>query len=193
MKQLKDTVYDESTDGASPVMPGTYPAHVYSLNTRSFDSGSIVFNLTFRIADEVKDMTVVKQEKNGGGSYEPVIGDDSNPVEVNAGYMSGKTFYAQGVWLTPKPDEGQGWKNRKYKETCENLGVAFNTTKDGTTQLGELEESDVIGAPAFVRLQEQEYTNRNGEIRTAFKVDSILPWNDGTRMSAEELGSDIPF
>ena len=50
-----------------------------------------------------------------------------------------------------------------------------------------------MGAPALVRLNEQEYTNRNGEQRTSFRVDNILPWKDGSKLSADELTDDVPF
>jgi len=193
MKELSGTTYDEATDGASPVMPGTYPAHVVGMTSRTFDSGSIVFNLTFRIAEEVSNMNIVKQVKNGSGAYETVVDSDNNPVEVSAAYMKGKTYFAQGVWLTPDPGKGQGWKNRKYKETCENLGISFNVNKEGVVILGEVEEEDIVGAPALVRLNEQEYTNRNGEQRTSFRVDNILPWKDGSKLSADELTDDVPF
>jgi len=192
MKPIEAT-FDESTDGVSPIMPGTYPAHVMTLTTREFDSGSTVFNLTFKIADDVKDSKVIKQQKNGDGHYEPILDDKGSPVEVSGAYMSGKSFYANGVWLTPNPEKGQGWKNRKYLEAFTNLGVDFPRNDEGVVSLAEVEDDDIVGRPALVRLAEQEYTNRNGEQRTAFKIDSIMPWETGKRLSAAELDDDVPF
>ena len=188
-----DATFDETTDGSSPIMPGTYPAHVTGLTTREFDSGSTVFNMTFKIAEEVKDTKVVKQHKNGSGAWEPVLDEKGSPVEQTAGYMSGKTFYAAGVWLTPNPEKGQGWKNRKYLETFQNLGVDFPRDDDGVVSLAEVEDDDILGRAALVRLTEQEYTNRNGEQRTSFKVDNIMPWETGKRLSAAELEDEVPF
>jgi len=186
--------FDESTDGASPIMPGTYPAHVMSLTTRDFDSGSTVFNLTFKIAEEVKDTQIIKQRKNGSsGTYEPILDEKGSPIEMSGSYMAGKTFYANGVWLTPKPEKGQGWKNRKYLEAFTNLGVDFPRDDKGVVDLAEVEDDDILGRPALVRLAEQEYTNRNGEQRTSFKVDTILAWETGTRLSADELDDKVPF
>tara|TARA_B100000470_G_scaffold129336_1_gene100071 strand:+ start:5542 stop:6120 length:579 start_codon:yes stop_codon:yes gene_type:complete len=192
MKPIEAT-FDEATDGSSPIMPGTYPAHVVTLVTREFDSGSTVFNMTFKIADDAKDTKIIKQHKNGSGTYEAVLDEKGQPIEMSAGYMSGKTFYANGVWLTPEPEKGQGWKNRKYLESFSNLGIDFPRNDDGVVSLAEVEEDDVLGRPAVVRLTENEYTNRNGEQRTAFKVDSILPWESGKRLSADEIADDVPF
>ena len=192
MKKIAAT-FDESTDGVSPIYPGTYPGHVASLVTRQFDSGSTVFNLTFKIADEAKETTIIKQHKNGSGSFEPVLDEKGKPIETTANHMVGKTFYANGIWLTPNPEKGQGWKNRKYLEAFQNLGVAFDRNKDGIVTLAEVEEDDVVGSPALVRLSEQEYTNRNDEARTAFKVDNIMPWERGKKMSSAELNDDVPF
>ena len=51
----------------------------------------------------------------------------------------------------------------------------------------------MLGRPALVRLVENEYTNRNGEQRTSFKADSIMPWETGKRLSAAELEDEVPF
>ena len=154
MKPIKAT-FDETTDGASPIMPGTYPAHVTALTTRSFDSGSTVFNLTFKVADDVSKSKVIKQQKNGNNAWEPVLDDKGEAIEISAAYMSGKTFYANGVWLTPNPEKGEGWKNRKYLEAFENLGIDFPRDDKGVVSLAQVEDDDVLGRPALVRLSEQ--------------------------------------
>ena len=185
--------FDEATDGSSPIMPGTYPAHVTALTTREFDSGSTVFNMTFKVAEEVSNVDIQKQQKNGNGVWEPVLDEKGQPIEINASYMGGKTFYANGVWLTPKPEKGEGWKNRKYLEAFSNLGIDFPRDDKGVVSLAQVEDDDVLGRPALVRLSEQEYQNRNGETKTSFKVDNIMPWADGKRLSADELDDDVPF
>ncbi len=188
-----DAIFDESVDGQTPIMPGTYPAHVVGFTTREFDSGSTVFNLSYKIAEEAKDMNIAKQHKNGQGNYEPTLGQDGKPVEVSAGYMVGKTFYANGVWLTPSPEKGQGWKNRKYVETMQSMGVKFDVNDDGQVTLAEVEEDDVMGLPALVSLSEEEYTNRNGEAKTSFKVVNVDKWEDGQRLSVDEIDDEAPF
>ena len=55
MKELSGTTYDEATDGASPVMPGTYPAHVSAFEGRTVQTKfgeQRVFNVEFQIAEE---------------------------------------------------------------------------------------------------------------------------------------------
>jgi|TARA_Y100000310_G_scaffold67522_2_gene62836 hypothetical protein len=193
---MKDptTVFDEETDSGTPIMPGMYPANLVSLITRAFDSGSTVFNMRFKISDEVKDTSVPQQVKSGG-TFQEVRDGSGNPVEVSASFMSGKIFYADGVWFTPSPAKGEGWRNRRYKEAFENLGVSFPREENGSVSLGEIEESDVLGMPAIIKLSESKYTNKNGEEKTAFKAVEIHPWTDGKKLSEAEVASDdkIPF
>ena len=188
-----DTKFDESIDGSTPIMPGTYPGNVVSFTTKTFDNGSMVFNMSFKIAESVKNLNIPKQYKNNNGEYATITDDSGNEVEISAAYMEGKTFYANGVWLTPSPEKGQGWKNRKYLEAMTALGVDFPKDKDGLIELAEVEEEDVLGLPALVSLSEEEYTNRNGEEKTSFKVTSIDEWKDGDKLSTEELAEDVPF
>ena len=60
MKVIEDTYFDESVDGFVPIVSGVYPAHVSKLETISFDSGSTVFNVTFRLSEECKKINVNK-------------------------------------------------------------------------------------------------------------------------------------
>ena len=75
MKDLENTVFDESVDGYTPVVPGVYPAHVVELSTKDqkqdgtkFANDSVVFNITFSLADECKKLKVKKMTKNGSGT-----------------------------------------------------------------------------------------------------------------------------
>ena len=190
MQPLDDTYFDESLDGFMPVVPGVYPAHVVDIDTREFDSGSTVFNVTFQLADECKNLQVPKMFNNGSG-WEQQVDDNGDAITVQGDYLVGRKFRSDGVWLTPSPAPGEGWKNRSYKEFFTSLGVVF-PEQDGKTKLGFVEKEDVLGMPGLVKLAEDEY-EKNGEIRKAMKAFSCYTWNDGTKLSEEELGEDLPF
>jgi hypothetical protein len=191
MKPLKDTFYDEKEDGYTPIIPGLYPAHVTSLDSRSFDSGSMVFNVTFQIAEEAKDMQISKQSKNGNDEWNIDKDKDGKDIKISAGYLSGKKFRSTGVWLTPSPGKGQGWKNRNYVKFFEPLGVIFPEA-DGKTKIMEVEESDILGIPSIVKIGEEEYT-QDGAKKMAIRIFSTLPWASGTKLDASEIEEEVPF
>ena len=196
MKELKNkTTFNEATDGYTPVVPGTYPAHVKEMEVREFgDSGRKLFKLTFVVADDVKNITVNKMERKvNGNGLTPVLDSDGKNVEVSANYLAGKTFFSKGIWLTPNPEKGQGWRNRNYKEFFESLGIEWAVTKEGDAILGEVEEDDVIGVPCLVKVVEEKY-EKDGEQKTALKVGRAMVWNEGSKLSREEIqADDIPF
>ena len=141
MKTLENTTVSKSDGGRLPIIPGTFPAHVSGLSTYEYNN-SIVFNLTYKIAPEAKQITVDKMVQEGTDLV-PVTDAEGNHVPISAAYMSGKEFLGAGVWLTPSPAEGEGWKNRKYQQVCENLGIVFDKNQDEETILGEIENNDV--------------------------------------------------
>ena len=55
-----------------------------------------------------------------------------------------------------------------------------------------IEEEDVIGVPVLAKLGSEEY-EKDGEKRTAWKVFNVQQWNDGQRISKEEIEDDLPF
>ena len=190
MKTLENTTVGKSDGTRLPIIPGTFPAHVSEFSTKEWN-GSIVFNIKYKIAPEAKQLTVDKmfQENN---QLMPVTDAEGNPVTISAAYMSGKEFFGSGIWLTPNPEKGEGWKNRKYQQVCENLGIVFDKNKDEETIHGEIEEEAIIGMPAIIKLAKEEY-QKDGETRHAWKVYNIYPWKEGNRMSGAEIKSDVPF
>ncbi len=75
----------------------------------------------------------------------------------------------------------------------QSMGVKFDVNDDGQVTLAEVEEDDVMGLPALVSLSEEEYTNRNGEAKTSFKVVNVDKWEDGQRLSVDEIDDEAPF
>ena len=186
MKEV-DAVYNETKDGFTPVAEATYPAHVSKFESNEYN-GSTVFNLSFRVADEASKLEIPKLTKTADGKYEPT-GDT-----INAAFVAGNEYRVdKGVWLTPNPAEGDGWKNRRYKEFFEGMDVKFPSDNSGNTVLGEVEEADVLGFPCLVELRETSFTNKEGEERTSLKVTSVHPWDDGKKMDTAELDTDVPF
>ncbi len=191
MKTLENTTFNESTDAYQPIVAGTYPAHIISFESRDIND-SVVFNMTFKIADKVGEMEVPVYN-NIDGKYEATLDENGKEVTRKATHLIGKEVRSSGVWLTPNPKEGEGWKNRKYKEFFENLGVSFPTDKDGNAQLGQVEEEDVLGFPCLAKVAEQSFTNKEGEEKTTMRVFNTFPWTGGQKLSEDEIGEDVPF
>ena len=54
------------------------------------------------------------------------------------------------------------------------------------------QESDVIGRPVLAKLSSEKY-QKDGEERTAWKVFTVIEWNDGQVKSKDEIENDLPF
>ena len=191
MKELKNTTFNESTDAFQPIVAGTYPAHVTSFESRDIND-SVVFNMTFKLADKVGEMEVPVY-RTVNGKYEITTDEDNNEVTRKATHLIGKEVRSSGVRLNPNPKDGEGWKNRKYKEFFESLGVNFPIDDNGNIQLGQVEEEDVLGLPCLAKVGEQEFTNKEGEKKSTMRVFTAYPWTGGQKLSDDELGADVPF
>tara|TARA_R100001594_G_scaffold123799_1_gene160401 strand:- start:30320 stop:30910 length:591 start_codon:yes stop_codon:yes gene_type:complete len=196
MISLQNTTYNEERDGIVPIVAGVYPAHVSGLEAKDLETKAgeqTVFNVTFLVADEVAETSVPKMVKNGDGELHQGKNENGTPAEISGAFMKGKRFSSTGIWLTPNPPEGQNWKNRKYKEFFEHLGVVFPVDKDGNTQLAIVEEEDVIGHPCFIKISKEEYV-KDGEARFVWKVFDAFHWSDGVTLKPDEVAvDDLPF
>jgi len=190
VKSLENTTVSKSDSARLPIVPGTYPAHVSEFASMEYND-SVVFNLTYVIAPEAKQLEVNKMFVDNGQLVKSKDSEGQD-VMISASYMAGKPFKGGGVWLTPSPAEGEGWKNKKYQLHCESMGIVFDANEDGETILGEIEEDDVIGRPVLIKLGQEEYT-KDGQTKQAWKVFTVYPWKEGGRLSGEEIKSDVPF
>ena len=66
-------------------------------------------------------------------------GKDNNDNHVptgeftDGGFVVGKEYRTdKGVWLTPNPNEGEEWKNKRYKEFFEKMGVSFSKNESAS-------------------------------------------------------------
>ena len=189
MKEVEAT-FNESEDGFTPVVEGTYPAHITSFDSREYN-GNRVFNFQFQVADEVSKLNLPKMISDGNGWYVTATDDKGDVVTQPGKPFAGRKFYSKGIWFTPDPVKEERWKNRTYKDFCENLGVIFRTDGDNTI-LDEVEESDVIGKPCLAKVVTNEY-EKDGETKRTMQVGSVTTWKDGVVLSADELDSDVPF
>ena len=105
-------------------------------------------------------------------------------------HLVGKKFRDNGTFVFTG-DESSG-RNRRYFDLLSTLGVDLNEDSNGNFPLSLLEEDDVIGVPVLARLGSEEY-EKDGEKRTAWKVFNVEQWNDGQRISKEEIKDDLPF
>jgi len=196
MINLVDTTYNEERDGMIPIVAGVYPAHVCGLEAKELQTKAgeqTVFNVTFLVADEVTTTKVPKMIKNGNGEFAQATNDDGTPTQVSGAFMKAKRFSSTGIWLTPNPEEGHGWKNRRYKEFFEHLGVIFPIDKNSNTLLAIVEEEDIVGYPCFIKLGKEEYV-KDGETRSVWKVFDAFQWSDGVKLKSDEVtGDDLPF
>tara|TARA_X000001382_G_scaffold125733_1_gene111523 strand:+ start:277 stop:858 length:582 start_codon:yes stop_codon:yes gene_type:complete len=193
MITMENTYFDSSADGIIPIVPGTYPANVCGFEGREVSTKlgtQKVFNIEFQIADEVDKMELVKHQYVDDELVPVMV--DGKEEKISASYMKGKRFKSVGIWLTEKPAEGEGWRNRNYVQFFENLGVKFPKADNGKTQLAEVEEEDIIGLPAFIKL-DKEYYEKDGEQRSSWKAFSATTWVDGKKLDADEVGEDLPF
>lgn len=196
MRNLNNVKFNEEEDGFTPVPPGSYPAHVTTVKTRTFeDSGSTVYNLSFKVAPEVKDINVPKLKSDGNGGFQTSKDGDGNTLTINGSFISGREFRLdKGMWLNPNPGK-ERWKNRKYVEWCEALGIKFETDKNDNKVLAQAEEDDILGLPCNINLKEVEWKNdETGKSGKTMKVVNIDAWSKGYKLSREEVETDdLPF
>jgi len=188
MKEANINFVNDDNSGYVPVPEATYPAHVSSFKMNEYN-GSYVFNVTFKVADEAKELKLPKLRKDNNGNHVPT------GEHISGAFVTGKEYRTdKGVWLTPNPSEGEEWKNKRYKEFFEKMGVSFPSNDDGVVQLGIVEDEDVYGLPCLIKLKETEFTNKDGESKKSLQVIEVSSWEKGTRISKEEFDADdLPF
>ena len=204
--------FDGSTSGFLPIEAGTYPAHVSGISEREVGTKAgpaTVFNLTFKIAEEVAEYQQLVFEMDGyeyklddNGSKVPVMNGDGEQESRPMTHMVGRDFRDKGHFVFS--DSASSGKNRRYFQLLQTFGVELEEEEaDGNTiqRLVLLDEEDVVGKPAYVRLSPEKYVTRDTkhlpeseqDWRTAWKVDRVEKWESGKAISPDEVKDDIPF
>jgi len=199
MKEL-DATYDPTKNPFTPIEPGFYPAHVVSFGTREVNTKvgeAVVINMTYEIAEEAGDLTQIVFEMDGfeyktdnNGDKIVLKNNKGATQSVNCKHLVGKKFRDNGTFVFTG-DESSG-RNRRYYELLNSLGINLESNKDGNFSLSLLEESDVIGRPVLAKLSSEKY-QKDGEERTAWKVFTVIEWNDGQVKSKDEIEDDLPI
>ena len=195
MRSLDNVKYNEEKDGYTPTSPGVYQSHIVGLRSREIGE-KVVFNFSIKVAEEAAELNVPKLVKGANGEEAQIeYNDEGKAVMVKADYMVGRIFESRGVWFTQIPPPKEQWRNRDYKEFCENIGVTFPIDeKTNNVSLGEVEESDVLGMPLLAKIGTLEYTNKKTN-KTVKKtaVLSAFSWINGKRLKPTELEEEVPF
>ena len=196
-----DATYNPSKNPYTPIEPGFYPAHVTGFGTREVKTkvgDAIVVNLTYEIAEQAGELSQIIYEMDGYNykldsmDYRITVTDkDGKSQTTKCTHLVGKKFRDNGTFVFTGA-ESSG-RNRRYFDLLSTLGVSLKEDSNGEFPLSLLEEDDVIGVPVLAKLGSEEYVNKDGEKRTAWKVFNVEQWNDGERLSKEELEEDLPF
>ncbi len=206
-----DATYN-TNDEWIPVEEGMYPAHIASLSTKEVNTragDAIIVNMTYKVADEVADMSqlLYKTEgykflKDDNGDRIPLTNGKGQQKTTSCKHLVGRTFYDNG-WFIFTQGSSSG-KNRRYFELLDTLKIdCVEEEIDGDThkKLVLIEEDDVIGKPVNITVGRTSYVTRDTkdlppdqqERKTIFKVKTVESWTDGNTLSADELSSDVPF
>ena len=199
MKDL-DATYDPTKNPFTPIEPGFYPAHVTGFGTREVKTkvgDAIVVNMTYEVAEEAGKLVQILYEMEGynyklddNGDRVVVLNGDGKSKTTKCKHLVGKKFRDNGTFVFTG-SESSG-RNRRYFDLLSTLGVDLKEDSNGEFPLSLLEEEDVIGVPVLAKLGSEEY-EKDGEKRTAWKVFNVQQWNDGQRLSKEEIEDDLPF
>ena len=199
MKDL-DATYDPTKNPFTPIEPGFYPAHVTGFGTREVKTkvgDAIVVNMTYEVAEEAGKLVQILYEMEGynyklddNGDRVVVLNGDGKSKTTQCKHLVGKKFRDNGTFVFTG-SESSG-RNRIYFYLLSTLGVDLKEDSNGEFPLSLLEEEDVIGVPVLAKLGSEEY-EKDGEKRTAWKVFNVQQWNDGQRLSKEEIEDDLPF
>lgn len=199
MKDL-DATYDPTKNPFTPIESGFYPAHVTGFGTREVKTkvgDAIVVNMTYEVAEEAGKLVQILYEMEGynyklddNGDRVVVLNGDGKSKTTKCKHLVGKKFRDNGTFVFTG-SESSG-RNRRYFDLLSTLGVDLKEDSNGEFPLSLLEEEDVIGVPVLAKLGSEEY-EKDGEKRTAWKVFNVQQWNDGQRLSKEEIEDDLPF
>ena len=129
-------------------------------------------------------------KKDEAGNKIAIKDADGKTKTVQCKHLVGKKFRDNGTFVFTGSENSS--RNRRYFDLLSTLGVSLKEDSNGNFPLSLVEEDDVVGLPVFVKLNSEEY-EKDGEVRTAWKVFNVQQWDNGQKKSAEEIDEDLPF
>jgi len=194
---------------------GVYPAHIISFDERAVDTRfgqAFVYSLRYRIAPEAakQQQTLWKRANNGhfakddAGERIPERDKEDNIITISCGNFAGRELYSNGIFLFVE-EEASG-RNRAYSNLLDVVGIKLEEVEiqKGVVvkQLVQLEENDVLGKPALVKVAYRSFVTRetrelpkeDQDVRWAARVLEVYPWEDGKPIPLEEIErEELPF
>ena len=209
-----DATFDVTDQGAFvPVEAGVYPAHVSNVITRDVNirktgETAVVFDLTYKIAEEASKLEQTLYEMDGFEYKLDADGDrikimeNGEPKKTKCNHIVGKEYRGKGFFLFTGSENSS--KNRGYFRLLDSLGVKTEEIEqDGrmVKKLPLLETKDVAGKPIQVELKLDSYITKQTQSlpesqqdkKFVWKVFQVHPWNDGPVISIEEMDTEVPF
>jgi len=192
----KQTTFGDN-DKRAMFEPGIYNAHINKLDSKEFDDGNEVFNLTFKLApDGLKDIEIPFQTFSEG-VITPVLDEDGEIRMIDASRFAGREFQLpNGAWFYESTR--YDWQtNEGYANVCNAIGVDFPEKKVKGVMvrvLSKIDGEDVIGKPVKVKVGLSKWKNKStGDSGVKLAILEVLPWPEGEALSFEEAGEADPF
>jgi hypothetical protein len=208
------TTIDATFDPESkwrPIEEGVYPAHIATVSHRELDTRAgeaIVVNMTYKVDGAVKhtDQPLWKmdgykyvKDTNGNRIPQTVNGEQTF---ISCEHLKDRIFKDNGWFIFTSSSSSS--KNARYFELLDNLGIKCKEEQvngKSTKRLVLLEETDVVGLPVHVTVSRKEFVTAETkhlppseqEKRHTFEVIQVKPWENGERLSSDEVSTDVPF
>tara|TARA_Y100001973_G_C5187390_1_gene328761 strand:- start:1428 stop:2024 length:597 start_codon:yes stop_codon:yes gene_type:complete len=163
-----------------------YPMHCKEVTTRIVDVKNKykakVYNIIYEIAEECGKMTFI-----------------TDKGEINGKPFIGKKVYANGIFMFLNPKVGDNFEanngaNERYLQFCETIKVncpEIEVDVDGekrmVKQFPELTEDEIIGSAIMGYVDTQKYTDKDGDVKTSYKVKDFSEWAEGKKKDFVEL------
>ena len=208
-KELENVLFDiNKKEAFVPVEEGTYFAHISELTTKEMNTKAgpaIIVNMGYTLDDKCAtldqpayEMVGYKHRLDVNGKKIPLLDSDGEQKLIPCTHLPGKKFYDNGFFIFTNNESAN--KNSKYFKLLDSLGIELEEV-NGMKKLVLVEEEDVIGLPVQITLETHTYVTRDTkdlpveqqEKRSLLKANEVTSWEDGERISQEELDDDVPF
>ena len=182
----QETLFNLEDANPKPVLLGTFPAHIVKYEEGRHIKGSVPYNVTYKFADEVIELTGTNWQNK----------DEDNPQGMpgeSADHMADREVRSVGIWFNPTPKPGESWRNRDYFKFLQAVNADLKTVEvDGKSNfiLRPLNETEVLGRPVLVSVKLEQDKRVGMEDRFYPKAYGVQSWDDGERIDVAGDGED---